>query len=336
MTTATLNAQMILNRFGGPEGFTLVEDAIPEPGPGQVRVRVLAASVQFTDVMIRKGDYPDLKQKPPFTPGYDVVGEIEAVGPGVDGLRVGQRVADLTMTGSYTRYRLLDAARVVPVPDGVDAAEAVTLVLSWMTAYQLLHRHARVERGQRVLVQGAAGAVGRPLLRLGELAGLEVFGTARAAHADLVASYGATPIDYRAEDFRQVLPDGVDVALDGIGQDGFARTWEVVRRGGVLSAYGFSHATRRDLPFWQIAYWYLRIPVWNLWPNGKRAGFYSITKMRAAHPDWFREDLTQLFRWLANGRIHPRVAERIQLADVPEAHRRVEAGGLDGKLIIVP
>jgi len=336
MTTATLNSRMVLNRFGGPDGFSLVEDAIPEPGPGQIRVRVLAASVQFTDVIIRKGDYPDLKAKPPFTPGYDVVGEVEAVGPGVDGVRVGQRVADMTMTGSYARYRVLDASRVVPVPDGVDAAEAVSLVLSWMTAYQLLHRHAKVERGQRVLVQGAAGAVGRPLLRLGQLAGLETFGTARAEHADLVASYGATPIDYRNEDFRDVLSDGVDVAFDGIGEAGFAKTWEVVRRGGMLSAYGFSHATQEDLPFWKIASWYLRIPLWNVWPNGKRAGFYSITKMRAAHPGWFREDLAQLMAWLADGTIRPRVAERIGLADVPEAHRRIEAGGLDGKLILVP
>jgi NADPH:quinone reductase len=336
MTTTTLSPRMVLSRFGGPDGFTLVEDAIPEPGPGEIRVRVLAASVQFTDVIIRKGDYPELKEKPPFTPGYDVVGEVEAVGPGVERVRLGQRVADMTITGSYARHRILDAARVVPVPAGVDAAEAVSLVLSWMTAYQLLHRHARVERGQSVLVQGAAGAVGQPLLRLGELAGLEVFGTARDAHADLVASYGATPIDYRSEDVREVLPDGVDIAFDGIGEDGFARTWDVVRRGGMLSAYGFSHATQRDLPFWKIAYWYLRLPVWNLWPNGKRAGFYSITKLRAAHPDWFEEDLSRLFGWLVDGTIQPRVVDRIRLEDVAEAHRRVEAGGLDGKLIIVP
>jgi len=336
MTTATLNSRMVLTRFGGPDGFTLVQDAIPEPGPGQIRVRVLAASVQFTDVIIRKGSYPDLKEKPPLTPGYDLVGEVEAVGPGVDGVRVGERVADMTMTGSYARYRNLDASRIVPVPDDVDSAEAVSLVLSWMTAYQLLHRHAEVERGQRALVQGAAGAVGRPLLRLGELAGLEMFGTARASHTDLVASYGATPIDYRSEDVRDVLPDGVDVVFDGIGEDGFAKSWEVVRRGGMLSAYGFSDATQKDLPFWKVAYWFLRVPVWNLWPNGKRAGFYSITKLREKHPGWFREDLTRLLGWLADGTIAPRVAERIGLADVPEAHRRIEAGGLDGKLVIVP
>lgn len=336
MTNATTNAQVVLTRFGGPEGLELVEAATPVPGPGQVRVRVLAASVQFTDVIIRKGNYPDLKEKPPFVPGYDVVGAIDAIGPGVTGLAIGQRVADLTMTGSYARYRLLDADRVVAVPDGVDAAEAVSLVLSWMTAQQLLHRHARVERGQRVLVQGAAGAVGQPLLELGRIAGLEMLGTCRAEHADLVASFGATPIDYRTEDIREVLADGVDVVFDGIGIDGFADSWAVVRKGGLLSAYGFSHATKADLPFHRVAFWYLRVPVWNLLPNGKRASFYSITQLRKKHPEWFREDLARLLGWLADGTIAPRVAERIGLADVADAHRRIEAGGLDGKIVITP
>jgi NADPH:quinone reductase len=325
-----------LTRFGGPDALVLDEAPLPRPGPGQVRVRVRAASVQFTDVIIRRGAYPDLKERPPFTPGYDVVGEIDAVGPGVEGLRPGQRVADLTTIGSYARYRLLEADRVVPVPEGVDAAEAAALVLSWVTAYQLLHRHAEARRGQRILVQGAAGAVGQALLRLGQFAGLEVFGTARAEHAALVRSFGATPIDYRAEDPADVLPDGVDVVFDGIGEAGFARSWALVRRGGLLAPIGFSQPVLDGAPMWRVALWYLRVMLWNRWPNGKRARFYSITSYRDKHPAHFREDLGQLFAWLADGTIRPRVAERLGLADVPDAHRRLEAGGLDGKLVLVP
>src|SRR5690606_38954887 len=170
------NARVVLKRFGDVEGFELREgEPLPEPGPGQVRVRVLAACVQFTDVIIRKGRYPELKERPPFTPGYDVVGVVDACGEGVE-LAVGERVADLTVTGSYARHRLLDASQLVRVPSEVDPAEAATLVLSWTTAYQLLHRHAKVKEGARVLIHGAAGAVGLALLALGRLHGLTMFG----------------------------------------------------------------------------------------------------------------------------------------------------------------
>ena len=330
------NRRVVLASFGGPENFTIVEEPLPEPGPGQVRVRVLAASVQYTDVIIRKGEYPDLKEKPPLTPGYDVVGEIDAMGPGVDGFAIGDRVADMTMIGSSARYRLLEAKRVVRVPVDVDPAAAVSFVLGWLTAYQLLHRHARVQRGQSILVQGAAGAVGQALLELGRRAGLEMYGTCRAEHADLVESLGATAIDYRKEDVTQVLAGGVDVVFDGIAEDGFRKSWKVVKRGGFLAAYGFSAGIQAGVSFFTIARWFLRVPLWNLVPNGKRAGFYSITKLRKQHPKWFAEDLAQLFAWLADGSIDPRVQERIDLDGIADAHRRLERGGLTGKLVIVP
>lgn len=334
MTTKT--KRVVLEAFGGPDGFHVKEGDRPEPGPGELRVRVLAASVQYTDVIIRKGQYPDLKEKPPFTPGYDVVGEVEAVGDGVDGSWVGKRVADLTMIGSYATHRLLRADRVTEVPADVDPAEATSLVLSWMTAYQLMHRHAKAERGQSALIVGAAGAVGQPLLRLGQLAGLEMYGSASAKHADLVASFGATPIDYRNEDVTEVLTDGVDVVFDGIAEDGFRKSWQVVKPGGFLSAYGLSSAVDQDFGLLRTGLWFVRPFLWNLLPNGKRAGFYSITSLRKKHPDWFREDLGQLFSWLADGTIAPRVQERIRLEDVADAHRQIERGGLTGKLVIVP
>ena len=131
--------------------------------------------------------------------GYDVVGEIDQLGDGVRGFQLGNRVADMTVVGSNAAYRTLRSIDLTRVPTGLDAAEAATLILSWTTAYQLLHRAARVQRGQRVLVQGAAGAVGQALLALGSLVGLELWGTAwgtaRGAHAALIRELGATPID---------------------------------------------------------------------------------------------------------------------------------------------
>ena len=205
-----------------------------------------------------------------------------------------------------------------------------------MTAYQLLHRAARVQRGQRVLVQGAAGAVGQALLMLGKLAGIELWGTARGAHAALVRELGATPIDYQREDFTLVLPDGFDVVFDGIAEDGYRRSFATLKRGGRLCAYGYSAGVRAQRRMPTILMWIARLYLWRWLPGGKRAGFYLINVMRARHPAWFREDLERLFGLLASGVIQPRVAERLPFDKVAEAHRRLEAGGLDGKLVLCP
>src|SRR5207342_1764889 len=170
----------------------------------------------------------------------DVVGEIDQIGDGVRDFQIGSRVADMTVVGSNADYRTLRADDVARVPVGVDAAEAAALILSWTTAYQLLHRAARVHRGQRVLVHGAAGAVGQALLVLGRLAGVDVWGAARGDHAALIRELGATPIDYKREDFTRVLPAGFDVVFDGIGEDGYRRSFAALKPGGLLLAIGFS------------------------------------------------------------------------------------------------
>ena len=181
------NRMVQVRRFGGPDELEVVDAPLPMAGRGEVRVRVLASSVQYTDVVIRRHLYPQtMHRRPPFVMGYDVVGEIDQLGDGVSGFQVGDRVADMTVVGSNAAYRTLRADRLARVPAGLDAAEAATLILSWTTAYQLLHRAARVQRGQRVLVHGAAGAVGQALLALGRLAGLELWGTAHGAHAALI------------------------------------------------------------------------------------------------------------------------------------------------------
>src|SRR5207247_349863 len=235
------NRVVQVSRFGGPDGLDVVEAPLPTAGRGEVRVRVLASSVVYTDVVIRRHLYPQtMHRQPPFVLGYDVVGEIDQLGDSVTGLQLGDRVADMTVLGSNAAYRTLRADDVTRVPAGADAAEAATLILSWTTAYQLLHRTARVQRGQRVLVHGAAGAVGQALLVLGRLADLELWGTARAEHLALVRGLGATPIDYQHEDFTRVLPGGFDVIVDGVGEDGYRRSYAALKRGGLLCAIGLS------------------------------------------------------------------------------------------------
>jgi NADPH:quinone reductase-like Zn-dependent oxidoreductase len=326
---------LVLREFGGPEGFELRALPMPAAGPGEVRVRVLAACVQFTDVIIRKGKYPGMRQRPPMVLGYDVIGDVDQVGPGRLAFTVGDRVAALTVTGSYARYRTLAATDLVSVPRDVDAAEAATLVLSWTTAYQLLHREARVKAGQRVLIQGAAGAVGQALIALAKLAGLDVWGTVRGEQAELVRSLGATPVAFAQQKPLDLVPGVFDAVFDGIGEHGFSRSWACVKRGGTLCAFGFSDSVRRGGSLVGLGLVLLRLQLWNTFGHA-HARLYSVADVRKAHPEWFREDLERLFELLSKRAIRPRVAERIGLAGVPGAHRRVEAGHLDGKIVVCP
>jgi NADPH:quinone reductase-like Zn-dependent oxidoreductase len=331
------NRVIQVSRFGGPDGLEVVRAPMPTAGPGEVRVRVLASGLEYTDVLIRRRLYPQTSRlRPPFALGYDLVGEVDQLGDGVDGIRLGERVADMTVVGSNAAYRTLRAGDLTRVPAGLDAAEAATLVLSWTTAYQLLHRAARIERGQRVLVHGAAGAVGQALLVLGKLAGIELWGAARGEHAALIRELGATPIDYQREDFTQVLPGGFDVVFDGIGEDGYRRSFAALAPGGLLCAYGYSAGVQAQRRMLALMMWIGRLYLWNWLPGGKRATFYSINAMRARHPAWFREDLAQLFERLATHAIRPRVAGRVSFEEVADAHRRLEAGGLEGKLVLCP
>jgi len=254
----------------------------------------------------------------------------------VSGFQLGDRVADMTVLGSNAAYRTLRASHLTPVPASVDAAEAATLILSWMTAYQLLHRAARVQRGQRVLVHGAAGAVGQALLVLGSMAGLQLWGGAHGRHAALIRELGAAPIDYQREDFTRVLPGGFDVVFDGIGEEGYRRSFAALKPGGLLCAYGYSAGVQDQRRMLTMLMWIARLYLWRWLPGGKHARFYSINAMRARHPAWFREDLERLFELLATHKIRPRVAERISFDEVTEAHRRLETGGLEGKLVLCP
>jgi NADPH:quinone reductase-like Zn-dependent oxidoreductase len=301
-----------------------------------VRVRVLASSINYTEVLIRRHLYPQTSAlRPPFVMGYDVVGEIDQIGPGVSGFAIGDRVADMTVVGSNAGWRTLRAERVARVPEGVDPAEAATLILSWTTAYQMLHRAAGVRPGQRVLVQGAAGAVGQALLALGRMCGLEMWGTARADDAAVVRGLGATPIDYRSEDFTRVLPGGFDIVFDGVGEEGYRRSFKALRPGGLLIAIGYSAGVQAGRGMAAILAAIGRLYLRG-WFGGRRARFYSINWTRARHPAWFREDLERLFDLLAAGAIRPRVAGRISFEQVADAHRRLERGGLDGKLVLCP
>lgn len=333
--------RVVVDRTGGPEVLQIVEDELPAPGSGQARVKILAADVSFSDVNVRRGKYPGAP-RPPFTPGYAMAGVVDQLGPGVAGPVVGQAVVALTFYGSYSQYICLPANDLVPAPEGLDPAEAVCLVLSYVSAHQMLHRLAHVTQGARILVHGAGGGVGTAFLELGRLAGLEMYGTASKPKHDLVARLGATPIDYKSEDFVARIAaltggQGVDAAFDPIGAAHLRQSARTVRNGGTLVGYGFYAAANsggnilRD-----VLSQYLRLALWSLPFSRKHAAFYDIRPLAKKHPDWFRQDLTALLDLLAAGKLHPVIAERLPLEEVARAHQLVERAEVQGKLVLIP
>jgi NADPH:quinone reductase-like Zn-dependent oxidoreductase len=335
----TRHYRVVVTRHGGPDVLELVEEPLPEPRPGEVRVRVLAAGVSAYDLMYRRTGALPGTPSVPFTPGEDVVGLVDALGAGVEGLDPGQRVGGTTLSlgvgGGYAEYVCLPARELVPVPEGLDPAEAVCLIINYLTAYSALHQTARVRGGERILVQGAAGGVGTALLDLGKAARLEMYGTASKHNHGVVASYGATPIDYRTEDLvrriRELTGSGVDAAFDPIG--GARQVWRsyrALRRGGRLVWFGVAahkKAGSMVIPLSLGALFLLK-----LLPDGRRA----LTSTDYSKDNaWYRTTLARLFAWLAAGRLTPLVADRVPLAEAARAHDRMERGRYAGKLVLV-
>ena len=333
--------RVVIQRTGGPDVLQLVEEELPVPAIGQALIKIVAADVSFSDVNLRRGRYPGAP-RPPFTPGYAMVGVVDKLGPKTSGPAVGQAVAALTFYGSYSQFIVLPVQELVPVPAGVDPAEAVSLVLSYVAAYQMLHRVAHVARTQRILVHGAAGGVGTAFLELGRLAGLEVYGTASKPKHSLVVRLGATPIDYRTEDFVRRIATltsgvGVEAVFDPMGSAHLKRSVRAVRKGGTVVAYGFYEAANRGSNVvLDVLSQYLRLALWSLPPQRKRVAFYDIRPEKKKHPDWFRADLTTLLGLLAAGSLRPVIAARLPLEDAVRAHQQLERAEVQGKLVLIP
>jgi len=335
---ATKNHRIVVTRHGGPEVLQMVMEPLPEPQAGEVRLRVLAAGVSAYDLMHRSSGVLPGTLKPPFTLGEDVVGVVDKPGSGVTNPPPGQMVAGATfklgLGGGYSEYLCLPATEVVSVPDGVDPATAVCVVVNYLTAHMAMHRVAGVQRGERVLIHGAAGGVGSALLELGRLAGLEMFGTASRYNHERVAALGATPIDYHTEDFVQRIRDltgsGVDGVFDPIG--GFSQLWRsrrALRRNGRLVWFGVAAAKQSGLKV--IPQTLLMVALLKLLP-GKQL---LLTPDLSKENDWYRNTLAELLDLLATGQINPLVAARIPLTEAARAHELLERGGYAGKVVLV-
>lgn len=339
---------IVVAHYGGPDELRVIEDECPEPGRGEVRVRVLAAGVSLPDVMMREGIHPETPRLP-FTPGWDLVGVVDKPGEGVEGVEQGQMVAALPVFGAYTEFVCLPQHRLVPVPPGLDPAEAVSLVLNYITAYQMLHRSAKVKAGQRVLIHGAAGGVGTALLQLGRLAGLEMYGTCSLQDAPTVSALGAVPIDFEHQDFvseiHRLTGDGVDAVFESIGGRHIWQSRKALRRGGRVVAFGLTgslrggrstvgrQGRRHRVRAIAIFGWYIALS-WIL-PGRKRVVPYSIQTLMRLKPALFRQDLITLFDLLQQHKIKPLIAQQFPLTEARQAHELLGKGGVTGKVVLV-
>jgi NADPH2:quinone reductase len=340
--------RVVVTHYGGPEVITTVEEDIPTPKPGEVRVKVLAAGVSLPDVLAREGVHPETPRVP-YTPGWDLVGTVDQPGKGVTGFELQQTVAAMPIHGCYAQYVCVPQRMLVPVPAGLDAAEAVAVVLNYITAYQMLHRSVKARPGQRMLIHGASGGVGSAMLQLAKLAGVEMYGTCSAQAAAVVREMGGIPIDYKSADFvkeiHRLTGDGVDAVFDGMGGDNLWRSRDALREGGRVVTYGFQskmrggrmavastgrHPLRESVELG-------RLIVRNWFKPGRKSMVpYSIQWLMRLKPAWFREDLLTLLELLKQDKIKPLIARRLPLQEARRAHEMLGEGGVLGKIVLLP
>ena len=332
MYVAAIYRAVMLTKKGGPEVLRIVELPIEPPGPGQLRVRVRAAGVGSTDLIMLAGNYR-YAPKIPFVPGYEVAGVVEAIGAGVTGFEVGQRVAALTVYGGFAELLVREAEHFLPIPDGVSDRDAAAVILNYVTAWQMIHRVAKVRPGQTALVTGAAGGVGTAALQLLRLAGVKTYGSASAPKHDTLRSLGATPIDYRAGSIdrltRALVPKGVDYVFDAVGGSNIGPCIGALRRGGTLVGFGFMSAPGMLSQLTMFANIFLGSRL-----RGRRGKFYGITMLYRKDPKPLREDLPKIFALLAEKKIDPLVNRTFPLLEARQAIELLASGSVEGKIVL--
>jgi NADPH:quinone reductase-like Zn-dependent oxidoreductase len=336
--------EIVLPGIVEPSGLQVRQLEQPTPAANQVLLQMEATGVSFAEKSMRRGRYPG-QPKFPFVPGYDAVGTVLAVGPGVDETLLGQRVAAALKTGGWATQLLAPADEVVPVPSGVSAVEAETMIVNGVTAWQMLYRKARAKPGQTILVHGVSGGVGTTLAQLAVQDGIRVIGTASPRHHDALRAIGVEPIDYAAPDLpervRALAPQGIDAVFDHLGPKSARESFALLRRGGTLVAYGTATDLDTTAALVPLFIGFLaQVALWAILPNGKRAVFYDFwegmlvgpAKSRARR----REDMAKVFTLLASGVIKPIIAATFPLREAQAAMEFAEARGVFGKVVIVP
>lgn len=318
-----------VNEYGGPEVMSYEDVSVPEPGPGQARVRLAASGVNFIDVYQRTGIYPG---ELPFTLGLEGAGEVEAVGEGVEDVAEGDHVAFAMVPGAYAEYIVAPAERLVPFNVTlVEARMAAAIMLQGMTAHYLTHSTFPLQEGQTALVHAAAGGVGLLLCQLAKMRGATVIGTvsteekarlAKNAGADEVILY--TEQDFVEETKRITGGEGVHVVYDSVGKDTFDGSLDSLRPRGYLVLFGGSSG---------------QVPPVDLQVLNQKGGLY-VTRPSLAQYTATREELLwraeSLFSWIGSNNLDIRIGGTYRLSEADQAHRDLEGRKTTGKLILIP
>ncbi|HKJ58407.1 MAG TPA: NADPH:quinone oxidoreductase family protein [Halobacteriales archaeon] len=312
---------------GSADSMRLVDHDVPEPGPGQVRIRAEAIGVNFADIMQRRGTYPG-GPEPPYVPGFEAAGVVDAVGEGVD-FAEGDRVVGYPDGGAYREYALCPEGALFDVPAEIDAAEAAGFPVQFLTAHNCLFEWGGLEAGERVLIHAAAGGVGSAAVQLASRAGAEVFGTASSdAKLEYVAALGCEyPINYVESDFAEEITrvtdgGGVDLVLDGVGGETHDRSYDALNHYGRVVAYGAASGTVPRPDVWEL-----------LFHNYSVVGFHLGQSMQH-DPDRVLGAVPELTALLAEGDVEINVGASFPLEAAADAHRLIEDRENVGKVVL--
>ena len=330
-----------IRRAGPPESLEIGEAPIPQPGPGEVRIRVHRSGVNFADLLARQGIYPDAP-KMPFIPGYEVSGVVDLVGPGVDGLHGGERAAAFTRFGGYAEWAVAKAPFIVPLPAGIDFSVGAAVPVNFVTAYHCLFHTGTLFPGDRVLVHAAAGGVGLAAVQMAKGAGAVVFGTAGSAEkVAFLKRFGVDhPVDYQAEDFVEAVRkitggEGVDVILDSIGGRMLARDLQVLRPGGRIVSLGLAAAMgkSRALMLRELMNAPRLQPI-KLLESSR--GFFGVNILRIFdhRPALGSVLLRNVFDLVEAGKARPMIAGEIPLERASDAHHLLQERSTIGKVLL--
>jgi NADPH2:quinone reductase len=319
---------IVIHKHGGPEALQYDDVPEPRPGPGQAVVQTEAIGVNFIDVYHRTGLYPF---DPPFTPGSEASGVVTAVGEGVTEIKVGDRVAYALARGSYAQMHAVDAWRLVPLPDSVEARAGAAIMLQGMTAHYLCHSTFPVQEGQSVLVHAGAGGVGLLLIQMAKRLGATVYGTVSTdAKAELALGAGAdhviryTDQDFESEIERLTDQKGVHVVYDSVGQSTFEKSLNCLRPRGTMVSFGQSSGS---------------VPPFD--PHMLAAkGSLFLTRATLVNYASSRDEIlsrtNDLFEWYASGELKLHIGHTYPLIDAEKAHRALEGRKTTGKVLLLP
>ena len=340
----TTTTRVILPGLVEPAGLEVSTAPMPAPAAGQLLVRVEATGISYAEQAMRKGRYFG-QPAFPFTPGYDLVGRVLEVGPEGDRKLIGARVATMTKTGGWAGHVVVEARDTVVVPDGISAEDAETVVVNGVTAWQMLHRAAKVRPGQTILIFGANGGVGGILIQLAQHHGVTVIGAAAPRHHDALRAAGVIPVDYADPELpavvRSYAPNGVDAVFDNIGGQTTRTSFTLLARGGTLVSYAIIDAVSGTggllVPFLKAIG---QAVLWSALPNGRKATFYDLWSGHKYRPARFRrrleEDPGHVFELLRDNTITANIAARFPLTEAAAALALAESRTLNGKVILLP